>query len=105
MNIFDILFNMNRSMDVTVEEATECYQLSESFLIETLGKNFKKEIIYSISKNAFQKSQTMKIFTDPFCFQKILEDCIIKSYEDYEVIINKEQLTFPPNRLIWILHG
>ena len=100
-----ILFNMNRSMDVTVEEATECYQLSESFLIETLGKNFKKEIIYSISKNAFQKSQTMKIFTDPFCFQKILEDCIIKSYEDYEVIINKEQLNNPPKKLYVLLSG
>ena len=100
-----ILFNMNRSMDVTVEEATECYQLSESFLIETLGKNFKKEIIYSISKNAFQKSQTMKIFTDPFCFQKILEDCVIKSYEDYEIIINREQLNNPPKKLYVLLSG
>ena len=100
-----ILFSMNRSMDVTVEEATECYQLSESFLIETLGKNFKKEIIYSISKNAFQKSQTMKIFTDPYCFQKILEDCIIKSYEDNEVIINKEQLNNPTKKLYVLLSG
>ena len=86
-----ILFNMNRSMTVTVEESTECYQLSESFLIETLGKNFKKEIIYSISKNAFQKSQTMKIFADPFCFRKILDDCIIKSFEDDEIVISKAQ--------------
>ena len=86
-----ILFNTSRSLTITVEESTECYQLSESFLIETLGKNFKKEIIYSISKNAFQKSQIMKIFTDPFCFQKIIEDCIIKSYEDDEIIIGKDQ--------------
>jgi len=86
-----ILFNMSRSLSITVEECTECYQLSESFLIETLGKNFKKEILYSISKNAFQKSQIMKIFIDPFCFEKILEDCIIKSYEDDEIIIDKDQ--------------
>ena len=32
-------------MTVTVEETTECYQLSESFLIETLGKNFKKVVV------------------------------------------------------------
>ena len=100
-----ILFNMSRSMSVSVEESTECYQLSESFLIETLGKNFKQEILYSISKNAFQKSQIMKIFTDPFCFQKIIEDCIIKSYEDDEVIIGKEEIENPQKKLYLLLSG
>ena len=100
-----ILFNMSRSLSITVEECTECYQLSESFLIETLGKNFKKEILYSISKNAFQKSQIMKIFTDPFCFQKIIEDCVIKSYEDDEIIIGKEQLENPQKKLYVLLSG
>ena len=100
-----ILFNMSRSMTITVEESTECYQLSESFLIETLGKNFKKEILYSISKNAFQKSQIMKIFTDPFCFQKIIEDCIIKSYEDNEVIMEKEQIDNNQKKLYVLLSG
>ena len=100
-----ILFNMNRSLSITVEETTECYQLSESFLIETLGKNFKKEILYSISKNAFQKSQIMKIFTDPFCFQKIIEDCIIKSYEDDEVVIGKEEIENPLKKLYVLLSG
>ena len=100
-----ILFNMSRSMTVTVEETTECYQLSESFLIETLGKNFKKEIIYSIAKNAFQKSQIMKIFIDPFCFEKILEDCIIKSYEDDEIIIDKDQGDNTPRKLYVLLSG
>ena len=100
-----ILFNMNRSMTVTVEESTECYQLSESFLIETLGKNFKKEIIYSISKNAFQKSQTMKIFADPFCFRKILDDCIIKSFEDNEIIISKSQNPNKEKKVYVLLSG
>ena len=100
-----ILFNMSRSLSITVEECTECYQLSESFLIETLGKNFKKEILYSISKNAFQKSQIMKIFTDPFCFQKIIEDCVIKSYEDDEIIIGKEQMENPQKKLYVLLSG
>ena len=100
-----ILFNMSRSMSITVEEATECYQLSESFLIETLGINFKKEILYSISKNAFQKSQIMKIFTDPYCFQKIIEDCIIKSYEDNEIIIGKEQIYVNKKKLYVLLSG
>ena len=100
-----ILFNMNRSMTITVEETTECYQLSESFLIETLGKNFKKEIIYSISKNAFQKSQTMKIFADPFCFRKILDDCVIKSFEEDEIIISKDQMNNSQKKVYVLLSG
>ena len=86
-----ILFNMNRALSVHVEEATECYQLSEFFLIETLGKDFKLEIIYSITKNAFNKSQNMRYFTNPVYFQIILDNSIIKSYEDNEVIISKDE--------------
>ena len=86
-----ILFNINRTLSILVEESTECYQLSEFFLIETLGKDFKQEIIYSISKNSFNKSQIMKYFTNPEYFQKIIENCVIKSYEDKEVIIPKDE--------------
>ena len=100
-----ILFNMNRSLTVIVEEATECYQLSESFLIETLGKDFKQEIIYSISKNAFNNSQIMKIFTNTIYFQKIIENCSIKSYEDYEIIIKKEENEGAKKKLYILLSG
>lgn len=100
-----ILFNTSRSLTITVEETTECYQLSESILIETLGSNFKKEIIYSISKNAFQKSQIMKIFTDSYCFQKIIEDCIIKSFEDEEIIIDNKDIENQKKKFFVLLSG
>ena len=100
-----ILFNTSRSLTIIVEEATECYQLSESFLIETLGKNFKKELIFSIAKNAFQKSQIMKIFTDSYCFLKIIEDCIIKSYEDEEEIISLKDFDNPKKKFYVLLSG
>ena len=82
---------MNRSLTILVEEATECYQLSESFLIETLGKDFKQEIIFSISKHAFNNSQIMKFFGNPKFFVKIIENCVIKSYEDNEEICEKDE--------------
>ena len=100
-----ILFNMNRSLTIIVEELTECYQLSETILIETLGKDFKQEIISSISKNAFNNSQIMKIFTNPFYFQKIIENCTIKSYEDYETIIKKDEDENAKKKLYVLLSG
>ena len=100
-----ILFNVNRSLTVTVEEATECYQLSESFLIEALGKDFKQEIIYSISKNAFNNSQIMKFFTNPVFFGKIIENCIIKSYEDNEEILQKDENGNIKKKLYVLLTG
>ena len=100
-----ILFNMSRTLSVHVEEATECYQLSESFLIETLGKDFKKEIIYSISKNAFNKSQNMRYFTNPVYFQTILDNSIIRSYEDNEVIISKDEKENSQKKIYVLLSG
>ena len=101
-----ILFNINRTLTVHVEECTECYQISEYFLIETLGKDYKKEIIYSISKNAFNKSQIMKNFTNPDYFQKIIENCTIKSYDDNEVIIQKvENIENLKKKLYVLLSG
>ena len=100
-----ILFNMNRSLTIIVEEPTECYQLSESILIETLGKDYKKEIVYSISKNAFNHSQIMKIFTNPVYFQKIIENSNIRSYEDFETIIEKNQNENSKKKLFVLLSG
>ena len=100
-----ILFNMNRSLTIIVEEATECYQISQTFLIETLGNDFKQEIIYSISKNAFNNSQIMKIFTNTKYFQIIMENCVIKSYEDYETIIEKEEIENTKKKLYILLSG
>jgi cGMP-dependent protein kinase len=100
-----ILFNMNRSLTIHVEETTECYQLSESFLIETLGKDFKQEIVYSISKNAFYKSPIMKSFSNPVYFQKIIENCTIKSYEDNEVILKKDEDENYKRKLYVLLSG
>ena len=100
-----ILFNVNRSLTVTVEETTECYQLSESFLIETLGKDFKKEIVSSISKNAFYKSQIMRFFTNPEFFGKIIENCIIRSYEDNEEILQKDENENIKKKIYVLLSG
>ena len=100
-----ILFNINRSLNIIVVETTECYQLSETFLIETLGKDFKQEIVYSISKNAFNHSPIMKIFTNTIYFQKIIENCIIKSYEDYEIIIPKKENENMQKKLYILLSG
>ncbi len=100
-----ILFNMNRSLTITVEEATECYQLSESFLIETLGKDYKQEIIYSISKNAFNNSQIMKIFTNSIFFITIIENCEIKTYEDNEEILEKDGKDNIKKKLYVLLSG
>ena len=100
-----ILFNINRSLTVIVEEATECYQLSETFLIETLGKEFKQEIIYSISKNAFNNSQIMKIFTNIVFFGKIIDNYIIKSYEDNEEILEKDEKEIIKKKLYVVLSG
>ena len=100
-----ILFNMKRSLTIVVEEITECYQLSESCLTEILGKDFKQEIVYSISKNAFNNSQIMKFITNTIYFQKIIENSTIQSYEDYEIIISKEENEHLKKKLYVLLSG
>ena len=100
-----ILFDVNRSLTVIVEETTECYQLSETLLKEILGEDFKQEIINSISKNAFNNSPIMKIFTNTIYFQKIIENYTIESYKDYEIIIKKDENESKKKKLYVILSG
>ena len=100
-----LLFNINRTLSVHVEETTECYQLSESFLIDTLGKEFKQVIISSISQNAFLKSKFMKSFASQVYFQIIIENCTIKSIEDNEIVIPCNQTENYAQKIYVLLLG
>ena len=55
-----VLFNTNRSLSVLVVEKTICFQVSESFLIDCLGNDYKNVIISSITKEALKNSKYMK---------------------------------------------
>ena len=83
-----VLFNTNRSLSVLVVEKTICFQVSESFLIDCLGNDYKNVIISSITKEALKNSKYMKIFTNQIYFTKIFECCDVKIFNDKQVIIN-----------------
>ncbi len=81
-----VLFNTNRSLSVLVEERSICYQISESLLIDIIGEEYKNIIIYSISKVSFRKSQYMKILANEMFFNKILENCVLKTFDNKALV-------------------
>ena len=86
-----VLFNTNRSLSVLVVEKTICFQVSESFLIDCLGNDYKNVIISSITKEALKNSKYMKIFTNPIYFSKIFECCDVKIFNDNQVVIQHNE--------------
>ena len=82
-----VLFNTHRSLSVYVVEKTICYQVSESFLIECLGKDFKQVILSSITKEALKNSKYMKIFANANYFNKIFECCKINCYGHNDIFL------------------
>ena len=83
-----ILFNTNRSLSVLVVENIICYQISENFLIECIGNDYKQVIISSITKEAFRNSKFMKIFNNSIYFNKIFECGKMTFYQNQDVLIN-----------------
>ena len=83
-----ILFNTNRSLSVLVVENIICYQVSENFLIECLGNDFKHVIISSITKEAFGNSKFMKIFNNSIYFDKIFECGKIIVHQNQDILID-----------------
>ena len=81
-----VLFNTNRSLSVLVEEKSVCYQISESLLIDIIGEEYKNIIIYSISKVSIRKSQYMKILANEMFFNKILDNCVLKTFNNKDVV-------------------
>ena len=81
-----VLFNTNRSLSVLVEEKSVCYQISESLLIDIIGEEYKNIIIYSISKVSIRKSQYMKILANEMFFNKILENCVLKTFDNKALV-------------------
>ena len=89
-----ILFDRKRTVNITVlEPSMECYQISKYNLEVILGKDYKQIIISSICKNAFAKSKYMKHIANPTYFNKMMENSVMKDYEDKEIIIPNDCLT------------
>ena len=98
-----ILFDKKRTLNITVlEPSMECYQISKYNLEVILGKDYKQIIISSICKNAFAKSKYMKHIANPTYFNKMMENCVVKDYEDKEIIIPNDCLT---SKIFIILTG
>ena len=89
-----VLFDMKRTVNIKVlEPQMECYQISKYNLEVILGPDFKQIIISSICKNALAKSKYMKHFTNPIYFDKMIENCSMKNYEDKEIVIPCDNLS------------
>ena len=88
-----ILFDMKRTINIKVlEPSMECYQISKYNLENILGPDYKQIIIYSICRNAFEKSKYMKHFVNPIYFKKIMEKGIMKNYENKDIVISCDKL-------------
>ena len=87
-----ILFEKNRSSTIYASEKTTCFQISQSVLTESLGQNYKNVIITSIAKEALRQSKYMKSFENISYFNILFEHCIIRSYEDKDLVLKKGAL-------------
>ena len=101
-----VLFNEGkRSLSVQVKETVECFQISESFLRETLGIDFNEVILSSIIKNALNNSKYMKHFSNDIYFKIIMENRKFISYEDDDEVLSNDTKKETNSKFYVVLSG
>ena len=63
---YAVLFDIPRSLNCCAKTKVNCFQISNTQLIETLGKNYKVIILKSIIKQAFKSSKHLSLFSSEY---------------------------------------
>ena len=89
---YAVLFDIPRSLSCCAKTKVNCFQISNSQLVEILGKDYKYIILKSIIKQAFKQSKHLSLFANESYLEPLFLKSEIKLFNDKELILKKEIL-------------
>ena len=87
---YAVLFDIPRSLNCCAKTKVNCFQISNTQLIETLGKDYKVIILKSIIKQAFKSSKHLSLFSSESYLDPLFSKSEIKLFNDKELILKKD---------------
>ena len=87
---YAVLFDIPRSLNCCAKTKVNCFQISNTQLIETLGKDYKVIILKSIIKQAFKSSKHLSLFSSECYLDPLFSKSEIKLFNDKELILKKD---------------
>lgn len=97
-----LLFDQKRSLSIYATNPTVCYQISQGMLIESIGEDYRKAILKSITKEALKNSKNLKLFECEYFFSKFYQCGVLKKFCHNEIIIH---LNSEPKYLYVLITG
>ena len=88
---FAILFDIPRTLSCKAKNKLTVYKISNSLLEETFGCEYKDLLLKSIIKEAFSKSDNLRIFSEDSYIEEIYLNTSIKVFQDKNIVIKKEE--------------
>ena len=89
---YAVLFDIPRSLSCCAKTKVTCFQISNTQLVETLGKDYKYIILKSIIKQAFKSSKHLCLFASETYLEPLFLKSEIKLFNDKELILKKEEI-------------
>ena len=100
---YAVLFDIPRSLNCCAKTKVNCFQISNTQLIETLGKDYKYIILKSIIKQAFKFSKHLSLFAGESYLEPLFLKSEIKLFNDKEIIIKKEDYKNKDKKILYVV--
>ena len=100
---YAVLFDIPRSLSCCAKTKVNCFQISNTQLIETLGKDYKYIILKSIIKQAFKFSKHLSLFAGESYLEPLFLKSEIKLFNDKEIIIKKEDYKNKDKKILYVV--
>ena len=100
---YAVLFDIPRSLSCCAKTKVNCFQISNTQLIETLGKDYKYIILKSIIKQAFKFSKHLSLFAGESYLEPLFLKSEIKLFNDKEIIMKKEDYKNKDKKILYVV--
>ena len=100
---YAVLFDIPRSLSCCAKTKVNCFQISNTQLIETLGKDYKYIILKSIIKQAFKSSKHLSLFAGESYLEPLFLKSEIKLFNDKEIIMKKEDYKNKDKKILYVV--
>ena len=100
---YAVLFDIPRSLSCCAKTKVNCFQISNTQLIETLGKDYKYIILKSIIKQAFKSSKHLSLFAGESYLEPLFLKSEIKLFNDKEIIMKKEDYKNKDKKVLYVV--
>ncbi len=100
---YAVLFDIPRSLSCCAKTKVNCFQISNTQLIETLGKDYKYIILKSIIKQAFKSSKHLSLFAGESYLEPLFLKSEIKLFNDKDIIMKKEDYKNKDKKILYVV--